>query len=492
MKNFNRNEALAKANIRIIQLEDKLSESLSKIDGLIFASRELKLKVEKLSKENEELLIVNKSLTDKVAQLEKRLKIDSSNSSLPPSSNRFIKATVSNRGSSNKPSGGQEDHVGGTLDFSKEPTDKETHKPKECSSCGNQLLNFKLLDTRQVHDVVISRKITNHYIYSGSCNCGCETISTTIVPHGVSYGNGIKSILLYLHNKDFLPTKRLETTAMDLFGIPVSEGSIYNWQTELSTNLNHYEDSMIEELYKQATLHADESGMKVKKLTMWLHVISNKYFTYYDVQAKRGIEAMNATNVLPNYSGNLVHDCFKSYHKLAKIKHHGLCNAHLLRELKSMNQFYDLSFANRMRDLLLSMHVAKKSEKLTYQIKLQYKAEFRKLIALAQTEALTLTNEKWKKDVLALANRLIEHGEKYLAFLDIVAIPFTNNQAEQDIRMIKVKQKISGGFRTEKGAKHFLKIRGFISTMIKKGHNILTSIQKVIVDPTDYNLSNST
>ena len=488
MKNFNRDEALSKANIRISQLDEKLSIAIAKIDGLIFENRTLTLKVEKLSKENEVLRVENKALKDENAQLKKRLKIDSNNSNFPPSSNKFNKPTVSNRAKSDKASGGQKDHNGGTLDFSKEPTDKENHKPKECSSCGTELLDFKLFDTRQVHDVEVIRKITNHYIYSGMCNCGCETIAATDVPHGVSYGNVIKSILLYLHNKDFLPTKRLETTSMDLFGISVSEGSIYNWQAELSNNLNHYEDTMIEELYKQVTLHADESGLKVKKIVMWLHVISNKHFTYYDVQAKRGIDAMNATNVLPNYSGNLVHDCFKSYHKLEKIKNHGLCNAHLMRELKSMDQFYGLSFANKMRDLLLSMNEDKKLEKVTYQIKLQYKAEFKKLISLAQSEALTLTNEKWKKDVLALANRLIEHGAKYLAFLDIVDIPFTNNQAEQDIRMIKVKQKISGGFRTETYTKHFLKIRGFISTMRKQGQNIIDAMSRIIINHLDYDL----
>lgn len=491
MKFYNHDDALLKANVRITQLESKLSEALSKIDSLIFANRELKLKVDRLTKENIELKATNKQLLDENAQLKKRLKIDSNNSNMSPATNRFSKHTVSNREPSDKPSGGQEDHSGGNLEFSANPTDKEEHKPKSCTECGNELSSFNLVDTRQVRDIITTEKITNHYIYSGICTCGCETSFETNIPHGVSYGNNLKSLLLYLRNKDFIPSKRLSQTAMDIFGISVSEGTIYNWQAELSTNLNQYEDALIEKLYKEITLHADESGLKVKKITMWLHVISNKYFTYYDVHKKRGMEAMEDTGILPNYTGNLIHDCFKSYHNLDKISQHGLCNAHLLRELKAINQFYKLSFANKIRDLLLQMNDSVQTKTLTYQIGLQFKAEFKKLIELIHSEAKTLTNDKWQKEMIALANRLTEHGSKYLAFLDNSAIPFTNNQAEQDIRMIKVKQKISGGFRTEAGAKHFVKIRGFISTMRKQGQNIIESIGKIIVNPADYELSAS-
>jgi len=486
MSFFKRDEFLSKASIRISGLENKLSIALSKIDSLVFTNRELQSKVEKLTQENEALKIINKSLTDKVSQLEKRLKINSSNSNMSPSSNRFTRHTVSDREPSDKKSGGQSDHKGGNLEFSAHPTDKVEHKPKSCKACGGELITFNLIDTRQVKDIMISERITNHYVYSSECHCGCETIAETVIPHGVSYGDKLKSILLYLHNKDFIPSNRLSETSMDLFGVPVSEGTIYNWQNELSVKLNQYEDSVIEQLYKQPTLHADESGLKINQLTMWLHVISNKYFTYYDVHKKRGMEAMEHTGILPIYSGNLIHDCFKSYHNLEKINQHGLCNAHLLRELKSMNQFYKLGFANKLHDLLLAMNKRSCEKTLTHQIKLQLKAEFRKLIVLAHNEAKTLTNEKWQKDVQALANRLVEHGSQYLAFLDNDNIPFTNNQAEQDIRMIKVKQKISGGFRTEAGAKNFVKIRGFISTMKKHGKNIIDAIGKVIRDPSDY------
>ena len=132
-----------------------------------------------------------------------------------------------------------------------------------------------------------------------------------------------------------------------------------------------------------------------------------------------------------------------------------------------------------------------KANELTYQIKVAYKAEFRELIALAEKEAKTLDHAKWKQDVFALANRLKEHGSKYLAFLDNADISFTNNQAERDIRMIKTKQKISGGFRTDDYAKHFVKIRGFLSTMRKQGQNIVEALSKIIVDHADYQFAAS-
>jgi transposase len=491
MMQFNHSIELAKANTRILELEKRVDSLLIKLECLTRENLALKAENASLIAKVNELTKINQVLQDENAQLKKRLKVDSSNSNLPSSTNRFTRSTISNRDKSDKLSGGQADHLGATLIFSSEPTETVCHKPQLCEACGLELSDFQVSDTRQVHDVVISNKITNHIIHIGACMCGHNTTYETDIPHGVSYGNSIKSILCYLYNKDLLPSKRLAETAADVFNLQVSEGTIYKWQSELSNNLNHYEDEVITKLLAQDTLHVDESGVKINGKTNWLHVICTEDYTYYDVHTKRGMEAIETTNVLPKYTGNLVHDCFKSYHNLANVEQHGLCNAHLLRELKSMNQFYQLSFANKLRDLLLAMHKKVKAQIITHQLRLQYKAAFRKLIELMEQEALTLEHKKWRQDVQALANRLKEHGSKYLAFLDNQQIPFTNNQAERDIRMIKVKQKISGGFRSQHYAKHFVKIRGFISTMKKQGQNVLDTLSRIIVDHEDYVLSPS-
>ena len=446
------------------------------------------------------LEIVNKRQHDTILQLEKKLKLDSSNSSMPSSRDIFgKKKTTNDRDKSDRKSGGQLGHQGSNLQFENNPHHVDhtvTHKPHTCTLCESSIEEFKLIDTRQTHDIKIKKIITNHLVYSGICDCGCETQLNIDVPHGVSYGNTIKSALLYLHNQDLIPTERLYQTSEKLFNIPVSEASIYNWQEQLAENLTPYETDVKGRLLHQKTLHADESGIKAKT-DKWLHVICNALYTLYASHAKRGVIAMNEIGILSKFTGNVMHDCYKSYFRFTNVKH-GLCNAHILRELKSIDQFYKLSFANKLRDLLKQMNIAvlqakeQKLKRVEPSVLLQYENQFSNLLTLADNEALTLDNEKWRKDTQAFVKRLRKYQKEYLAFTYDFNMVFTNNQAERDIRMIKVKQKVSGGFRTTDGAKRFLKIRGFTSTMAKQSQDILTSIQRVMANPRDYSLNNST
>ena len=496
------------------ELFSKIGRLPIELDNAYTTIKDLNLNIQQLNTENiklrvintelltkvELLEIVNKRQHDVISQLEKRLKVDSSNSSLPSSHDKFSKKrTINDRDKSNKSSGGQLGHKGENLGFetnSNNINDTITHKPQKCESCGSDILEFNLIDTRQTHDIIIKKVITNHLLYSGICECGCETKLNLDVPHGVSYGNTIKSALLYLHNQDLIPTDRLSQTADKLFNTSVNESTIYNWQEQLAKNLTAYEIEVRVHLLNQTTLHADESGIKVEG-KKWLHVISNELYTFYNVHTKRGVIAMNEIGVLNQFKGNVMHDCYKSYFRFTEVQH-GLCNAHILRELKSINQFYKLSFANKLRELLKQINTAVISAKdqgltrLEPLVLSQYEDQLGKLLALADTEALTLTNEKWRKDTQAFVRRIRKYQKEYLAFMYNFNMAFTNNQAERDIRMIKVKQKVSGGFRTEDGAKKFLKIRGFISTMNKQGKDILSSIQKVMVNPTNYHFSNST
>lgn len=485
--------ALNQANTDIETLNASIQQLISKNADLYATNTNLCAKIELLEK-------TNKDQHDKILQLEKRLKIDSSNSSMPSSRDIFgKKKTTNDRDTSDKKSGGQAGHQGSNLQFETNQHNIDhtvTHKPHTCNSCGNGIEEFKLIDTRQTHDIKIKKIITNHLVYSGVCDCGCETQLNINVPHGVSYGNSIKSALLYLHNQDLIPTERLSQTSEKLFHIPVSESSIYNWQEQLAENLTPYETDIKDRLLQQKTLHADESGIKVKD-AKWLHVVCNEIYTFYAAHAKRGVIAMNEIGILSKFTGNIMHDCYKSYFLFTNFKH-GLCNAHILRELKSIDQFYKLSFANKLRDFLKQTNIAvlqAKEQQLKHLepfVLLQYENQFNALLTLADNEALTLDNEKWRKDTQAFVKRLRKYQKEYLAFMYDFNMALTNNQAERDIRMIKVKQKVSGGFRTIDGAKRFLKIRGFISTMGKQGKDILTSIQNVIVNPTDYTLNNYT
>lgn len=176
---------------------------------------------------------------------------------------------------------------------------------------------------------------------------------------------------------------------------------------------------------------------------------------------------------------------------------HGLCNAHILRELRSITQFYELGFAEQLRNLLLEIHKTVEQAKIDNKLCLEaeliknYEDRLVTILTTADIEAITLTNEKWKKATQAFIKRIRKYQNEYLAFMHDFSMEFTNNQAERDIRMVKVKQKISGGFRTEENARNFLKIRGFISTARKQGQKILPALSRVIANANDHILSNT-
>lgn len=203
---------------------------------------------------------------------------------------------------------------------------------------------------------------------------------------------------------------------------------------------------------------------------------------------------MEDIGLLTRYTGKLVHDCFKSYFKLDKVAVHGLCNAHLLREFKAITEHDKLAFAANLRELLLKIDKQVSSAKLvgaTGLLKCEikgYRANWFSILDQSTNEIKQLEDEERQKDLTALVNRLRNYHKEYLAFMYDFNIPFSNNQAERDLRMLKLKQKISGCFRNKEFAVHFLRIRGFISTMGKQGLNILDSLRRILNNPADFNL----
>ena len=214
-----------------------------------------------LIQQNQELQLQNKLLQDQINDLNKKLNINSSNSSMPPSTDIFDKPIkpLNNRIKTGKKSGGQTGHQGNNLEFVTNPNDINetiTCKVHSCTQCGSEITDHILIDTRQTKDIIIKTIITNYEIYMGKCQCGCENIFETKIPHGVSYGNTIKSAMIYLHNKDLIPTDRLTQTAKDLFDIQISEGTIYNWQNEIANNLAPYNKNVTNRLLTEPTIHA--------------------------------------------------------------------------------------------------------------------------------------------------------------------------------------------------------------------------------------------
>ena len=230
-------------------------------------------------------------------------------------------------------------------------------------------------------------------------------------------------------------------------------------------------------------LHADESGVRTVKKLYWLHSAGTESLTFYGVHEKRGKEAMDHFAILPNYNGRLIHDFWKPY--LNYDCQHGLCNAHLLRELTFLFEQQGQIWAKRTFDLLNKMNdfVCTKSTQLTTEEKEPYLKQYQELLSDGWETNPSFPNPPRKKrgrraksKAQNLLERLGEFEDSVLAFLHDINVPFTNNLAEQDIRMIKVRLKISGCFRTIQGAQHFARIRSYLSTARKQGRNILDSI----------------
>ena len=487
---FNITELLSE-NIR---LKEQLKREREINHSIHLENHQLKKAVALLESRVTELEAIIKEQSSVINDLRRQLGLNSSNSSKPPSSDGLKKRrTISSRGKSGLSAGGQTGHEGKSLKFV-DVADKEVeHKPSKCNGCGSELSDFAFSELRQVHDVVIKKVVTNHLIYNGICSCGCKTKADVRVASGVSYGNSYKSFMMYLYNYGLVSHDRLSELSSNIFNISVSQGSICNWQKRLCSNLSGYEYVLKEELLKSAVAHADETGLNIGGKNKWVHVLSTDDYTYYGLHDKRGYTAMEEL-CLTKYAGKLVHDCFKSYFKLDKVSSHGLCNAHLLRELKSVAEHDKLGFANKLRELLLKIDKEVSSAKstgatglLNSEIK-GYRKDWFRILENATLELKSLEDDERQKELTALINRLRDYHKEYLAFMYDFSMPFSNNQAERDLRMLKLKQKISGCFRSKDFADSFLRVRGFISTMYKQGLNILDSLRRILDNPSDFNL----
>ena len=286
------------------------------------------------------------------------------------------------------------------------------------------------------------------------------------------YGRRIQGFSTYLSNQHFIPEDRLQAVFKDLFSLSVSTGSIATFNARLADAVAPHQEQVLADLKASLVKHLDETGFRITGKTQWLHVISTPTATHYRVSPKRkDLEPLKGT------SGVVVHDHWKSYFKLPDVQH-SLCNAHHLRELKALMEIEKERWAFQMNRLLRYLNRAgivcfERVSKIYDQI-IQ--------AGLAFHESLgTLESGKRKRRVgHNLLIRLAKFKEDVLRFLITPGVPFTNNQAEQDVRMMKVKQKISGGFRTTEGAHNFATIRGFISTMRKQNKNILNAIAEQI------------
>ena len=424
------------------------------------------------------------TLEDKVSELEGRLKLNSTNSSKPPSSDGLQKpAPKSLREKSGRKPGGQPGHCGHTLKQVEKPDHTQIHSLEicACGKCGGvSLKNVPALDyeRRQVFDLPPLRlEVTEHQAEIKRCPVSGLSVRAAFpadVEAPVQYGPHFRGLMLYLSNQQILPFERLRQVCKDLFGQPLSLGTLAAINERASQALAPVERAIIQGLTQAPAVNADESGLRVAGRLHWLHVASTALLTFFGVHSHRGTEAMDALGVLPHCRCWLIHDFWKPYLKYDAL--HALCNQHLLRELKFLFEQCGQLWAHQLSRFLLDWkNDPRTKDGLDEEAFHHAHRHYRAIIAKgrkAYPRRKSGQGRTKQHKATNLLDRLEDYDLNVLAFLVDPNVPFTNNQGEQDIRMIKVKQKISGCFRTLDGAQCFARIRSYLSTCRKQGINL--------------------
>jgi len=436
-------------------------------------------------------------LTFRIKHLEDQLAKNSTNSHKPPSSDglkKKVKKTKTLRKRSGKKPGGQEGHKGKTLQYSNNPDIIIEHKIDSCNKCGNGLKKVKPFGTkkRQVKDIKIELITTEHIVHVVDCPI-CNSKNEASFPEGVEkkvqYGSRIKSLMVYLSQYQLIPYLRAAELISDLTGELISPGTIFNTNKNCFNRLEKVELEIVQLLLDSDFAHFDETGMRCESKTQWLHTIATEQLSFFNIHKKRGGVAMDDIGFLKKYNGTAVHDFFKSY--LNYLCSHAYCNAHILRELVFTFERFTQKWAKEMSSFLLKIKKRVESSKKKNGLSFnkgtiaRFNEEYTKIIkkGLKQNPEIKIRENGKKRGRIKqsfsrnLLLRLKEHRDEVLAFMYDFNIPFDNNEAERTLRMSKVKQKISGCFRSLEGARIFCRIRGFISTAKKRSYNILESIE---------------
>lgn len=443
------------------------------------------------------------SLEARVKDLENQLHKDSHNSSKPPSSNGLKQRTKSLRKKSERNSGGQKGHPGNTLEWREEVEDTIVHRVKGCKGCGVSLEHQEVdgWEARQVHDLPpLKLDITEHQVQIKCCErCGIVNRGEFPIDVGstIQYGSRVKGLMVYLMEGQLLPTQRVSELLSAVFGCDVCEATLYNARQSCYEGLESVESSIKAQIQRTEVGHFDETGMRVNGKLMWLHVACTNGLTFYFMHPRRGKIAMDEMNILPQFKGTSVHDGLASYQ--GYDCEHSLCNAHHLRELLFVVEQYEQPWADAMMTLLIEIKTEVEAAQaqgktiLEPEQKTMFEQRYAALIDEGlQANPTSLPDENIPKPrgrpkqspPKNLLDRLDTQRSAVLAFMYDFRVPFDNNQAERDLRMMKLKQKISGGFRSFEGGRMFCRIRGYISTLKKQGYNVLDSLRRVFMkDP---------
>jgi len=400
----------------------------------------------------------------------------STTSDKPPSQDPFRKKRKK-KDQGNRP-GRRNGHAGSTLAMSDNPDRVIIHPAKKCDDCGSGLKNIPVqrISRHQVIDIKFKKIITEHQVEHKRCHCGNHQChSSAGAP--VKYGPELKAISVELNQVQCIPYKRCAELFQQKFDITISPATLVNFASLASERLAIWEEEAKSKLLKSVVLHADETGININGENFWVHVLSNESTTLMIPHFKRGSEAMIEAEVLPQYNGILCHDFWSSYSNFDVV--HAVCHSHLQREFTRVYEDYGQSWAKNIGEMLIEANEERKKNDgvLTHEQVTYYEREFTRYLSQAKklnSESIKRISARGKikqSYPRRLLNRLIKYRSWILIFLYDPSVPFTNNQAERDIRMLKVQQKVSGYFKSEKGARDYCRIRSYILSMQKQGYS---------------------
>jgi transposase len=450
---------------------------------------------EALRAENVELKKMVAALEKKVADLEARLGRNPRNSSMPPSAEGLTKPPAPNRAerrAAKRRSGKQPGDPGHHLAQVDDPDEIVPHRAPRCPACKGDLSDAEVIDVerRQVFEVPrIRAHVTEHQMLKVRCHCGAET-KAPAPPEASApacYGPGVRALAVYLSVYQHVPYVRLAEIFADVLNMAVSVGAIKAMVVEAGGGLGLFLDVVKDLLRDAPAVHFDETGARVEGSLHWVHVACTSLYTLLYCHKRRGTVALDDGGIVEKMTGVAVHDGYASYRTYDVV--HGLCNSHHVRELQGVIDHFDQDWAGQMIDLLLDTKEAVEAArsrgrkhldaKTLHSIRVRYGKVVQKGWA-ANEEPTKAAEGKWYKNKATnLLDRLDAYRDDVLRFTTNFNVDFSNNQAERDIRMTKLQQKISGSWRTKSGADHFCAIRSYVSTMKKHDYDVLAGLRQL-------------
>jgi transposase len=478
------------AEERIAQLEMELARERAKT-----ARVEAELALERA--ENTSLRQQMEQVLARLREVEGQLAKDSHNSSKPPSSDGLGRKARSQRHRSERKTGGQPGHAGHTLMQRANPDEVVHHRPLVCCHCQHPLegVGGSLKERRQVHDLPQVRLLVREHQVEEVCCPRCQQVNAGSFPAGVEaptqYGPNLRALAVYLHQYQLVPLARTCELLCDLCDCQLSEGTLIGWVELAAQTLEPAVERIADWISASRLQHGDETGVRVGGKLHWMHVNSTRWLTHLTWHAKRGKKALEEIGIWPRFHGRGMHDRFASYDHYPC--QHSVCGAHLVRDCLYLYEHDQQGWALEMHDLLLDMHTAADEwrQRGALCIPAIEREEwvvryFEILVAgfAAQpppsTEVVPKRRGRQKQSAAKnLLDDLLRRADQVLAFLDDLSLPFTNNQAERDLRMVKVQQKIAGTFRSDVGSTAFCRIRSYLGTMRKQGHGMLYALAAV-------------